>query len=88
MSFVGQALFMHKVFIHTVTMRIPLVISLVLLSTVINAFVPHRVQQPLSIKPVFSSTIVKSPFKTSHNNVNLSNTARKAEVAYPVDGSE
>jgi len=71
-------------------MRIPLAISLVSLSAVTRAFAPHRVQQhPLSIKPVFSSTtIVNPPLKTSHNNVNYSKTARKAEVAYPVDGSE
>lgn len=73
-------------------MRIQFAISLVSLSAVTtNAFVPHRVQRPLSIKPVFSLTnTVNSPFKTSRNNdvVNYGKTARMAEVAYPVDGSE
>ncbi|KAL3781231.1 hypothetical protein ACHAW5_000546 [Stephanodiscus triporus] len=68
-------------------MRISLAISLVSLSTATYAFVPHHMQQPLSIKPILSSTTVKSPFKTSNNNVNLSRTARKADVAYPVDGT-
>jgi hypothetical protein len=74
-------------------MRIQFAISLVSLSAVTtNAYVPHRVQRPLSIKPVFSSTTttVNFPFKTSRNNdvVNYGKTARMAEVAYPVDGSE
>ena len=76
-------------------MRIQFAISLVSLSAVTtNAYVPHRVQRPLSIKPVFSSTtttVNSSPFKTSRNNndvVNYGKTARMAEVAYPVDGSE
>jgi len=68
-------------------MRIPLAISLVSLSTVTDAYVPHHVQHPVLIKPVFSSTSVKSPFKTSHNNVNFRSTARKADIAYPMDGT-